>query len=47
MIGDNTKKRKALDDVFKFNLKVKYDNVKVLGMELWVWVGAKFLIVIL
>ena len=42
MISDNTKKeKKAFDDVCKFKLKVKYDNVKVLGMGLWGWVGAK------
>ena len=35
------KRRKAFVDVGKFNLKVKYDNVKVLGKGLWGWVGAK------
>ena len=41
LLSGNIKKRKAFDDVSKFSLKVKYDNVKVQGVGLWEWVGAK------
>ena len=45
--GKTKKKKKFFDDVCKCKLKVKYDNVKVLGMGLWGGWGQKIMIGIL
>ena len=41
MISGKTKKKKKPFNICKYNLKAKYHTVKVLGMGLWGWVGAK------
>ena len=41
MISRKTKREKKPFHIFKYNPKAKYHTVKVLGMGLWGWVGAK------
>ena len=38
---EKQKGRKAFYSICKYNLKAKYHTVKVFGMGLWGWVGAK------